>query len=490
MKKMKKIRFLSLVLCLLMSLTLVTACASDKTDNSDSVKDSSAPDSLQTEPETKSPYDDKGYLLDSLPDDLKFDGKTFNLFTWSNQTMWEWDADTYSGELLKDAIYERKQFVESRMGIKLVITSQAGEWDNRASFIQTVAANVNAGAHSYDLIGQYTPAAAIGAMQSLYVDLRDVEYLDLSKPWWPGDITESSSINGRLYFTTGDITPTLIRNMGTVMANLDMINDYNLGDVYALVDNGEWTLDKLSEIALGVVGDQSNADQKYAVTIANNVTFDNLFYAGGFKYVESNSDGTLKLSESIQGEKMVNWYKKCQSFLNDNSDVALLAINNAFTSGSSIFHMGQISDVQNYLKDVSMNFAILPYPKYSVEQENYYTIVGYWVSMYSIPTDAPDFAMSGAVLEALGSAAYRSMTPAFYKEAFQYRFLDTEVNARMFDLLHDTLVYDTGRTFCDQIDIFAVFRKAATAGTDWSSTLASSKTLWSKKITAIYDKLG
>ena len=439
---------------------------------------------------TESLYDENGYLLDSLPDDLNFGGKEFRIFTWSNQTNWEWDADGITGDIIGDAIYNRKLTVEERMGVKLVITKQAGEWENRNSFIQAVANNVLAGAQAFDIVGQYTPAAAIGAMQELYLDLNNIEYIDFSKPWWPGDIIESSSINGKLYFTTGDITPTLIRSMGTVMGNLDLIEAYDIEDVYALVDNGTWTLDKLKEIALGLQTSTDGGRQLYGVTITSNVQYDNLFYSAGFKFVEVNSDGTISLSADLGSERMIDWFAKCQSFLNDNLDVALLAINAAFTSGDAIFHFGGIADVQNYLKNLDIHFAILPYPKYDTAQTEYYTICGYWVSMYSIPIDAPDPTMSGAVLEALASSAYRSITPAFYRDSFQYKYLDTEVNARMFDLLHDTLVYDTGRTFCDQINIFAAFRQAASPGTSWSSLYSSNKNMWNRSIERVYNTLG
>lgn len=480
-------RLCALLLALITIVFILTAC----TEGEKNPGETTAAAGIETEAETTANiYDENGYLLDDLPDTLDYGGKDFHIFTWSNQTVWEWDAAEFSGDVISDAIYTRKLAVEDRLKIKLVITKQAGEWENRNSFIQTVANSVLSGAKAFDIVGHYTPAAAIGAMQELYLDLNDVDYIDFDKPWWPGDITESSSINGKLYFTTGDITPTLIRSVGTVMANLDLVKAYDLGDVYSLVDNGEWTLDKLQELAMKVGTDINGVQSVYGVTIQTNVQYDNLFYSGGFKFVDVNSDGTIKLSDDLGGEKMINWYKKCQSFLVDNASVELKTINTAFTTGGAVFHFGGMADVQNYLKNLDINFAILPYPKYDTAQENYKTICGYWVSMYSIPIDAPDAAMSGALLEALGSSGYRVITPAFYRDSFQYRFLDTEVNAKMFDLLRNTLVYDTGRTFSDQINIFSAFRKAATSGTEWSSTYAGTKAVWSAAVDKVYSTLG
>lgn len=486
---MKKLRILAIILAILSLLTVFVACA----DTSDDSSNDTTPQA-QDSSDTGAPSTDAATTTVSplgVPDDLKFPGKTFTIFTWSNQTQWEWDATDYSGDAIKDAIYERILNIEDQFEITLNIVKQAGEWDNRKAFIQSVSASVLSNAHAYDAVGQYTPAAALGAMQDLYVDVNDVDYIDLNSSWWPGDIAESSAINGKLYFLTGDITPTFIRNMGTIMVNLDMADRFGLENMYDLVDSGDWTLDTLKRLALGRVSLDGSGDiQDYGITIANNTMYDNLFYGAGFKYVTPESDGTLSMSADLSSEKLTNWFRSCQSLLNDNGDVAIAAINTSFTSEHALFHMGSVADVQNYLKDVEFSFGILPFPKYDTEQENYATIVGYWVTMYSVPTDAPNATMSGAVLEALGYYGATDLTPVVYEDSFQYRYLDTPENARMFDLLHDTLVYDTGRFFADQVSCFAAFRQAATASSDWSSYVKGQKKVWEKNVVKIYEALG
>ncbi len=485
---MKKARILALILAALSLLIMLAACADVADDPSDTTT-TAAPIDPSVDPVTDDTSEEVSPL--GVPDDLTFPGKTFTIFTWSNQTQWEWDATDFTGDKIKDAIYQRTINVEERFDISLNIIKQTGDWDNRNSFIQAVAASVLTGAQAYDLVGQYTPAAAIGAMQELYVDINDVDYVNLNSSWWPGDIAESCAINGKLYFLTGDITPTLIRNMGTIMVNLDKAESFGLENMYELVDSGDWTMEAFKRLALGRVSLDGSGDiQEYGITLPNNVIFDNLFYGGGFKYVTPEADGTLSMSADLSSEKLVNWFKECQSLLNDNGDVAIVAVNKAFTSGNALFHLGQVSDVQNYLKDVEFNYGILPFPKYDSEQANYATIVGYWVTMYSVPVDAPDQTMSGAVLETLGYEGAMTLTPVVYEQSFQYRYLNTPENARMFDLLHDTLVYDTGRFFADQISCFAAFRQAATPAMDWTSYVTAQKKLWDKKIVTVYEQLG
>ena len=497
---MKKIRFVSLMLAILMLSGFFVSCAETQTETPDSSENASTtvsndPAATTLPEETTYPVDENGYELDRLPE-LNYNDEEFVLFTWSNQVKWEWNEDgETNGEKIHDAIYDRQVRAEERLGIKLVISKQTGDWSNRNSFITTVESNVAAGEKdAFDLVGQYTPAAPIGAMKNLYLDLSEMPHLDWERPWWPSDIQESCHINNNVYFITGDITGTLVRNIHSLICNLDLAENHGLPNVYDLVYNDEWTFAKFAEISLGTIqGINPDGSACYSVTITDNVHFDSLFYGAGFSYVDHNSEGNLIMSEELKGDRLETWYQTCRSFLFDNEDVALLGANgaNGFATGNVLFHGGTIADVQNYLQDVNFDFAVLPYPKYDDNQEEYRTITSYWVSMYSIPTNAPDPEMSAAVLECLSSYGYRYLTPVLYQESFQYRYLDTPENARMFDLLHNTLVFDPGRLFADQLNCFGAFREGAKESYDsWSSYYATKSKLWDTSLTKIINTLG
>ncbi len=492
---MKKIRIASLLMAILM-LALCFASCSEPTGGETTTAPNAtttAPVAVDTTPtETTYPVDENGYELDRLPA-LNYNGEEFVIFTWSNQTRWEWN-DEEDGDKISNAIYNRQVRTEERMGIDIVISSQTGDWDNRNSFITTVEANVTAGSQdAFDLVGQYTPAAPIGAMKNLYLDLSNIEYIDWDRSWWPSDIQESCHINNSVYFTTGDITGTLVRNVQAILCNLDLADNYKLPNVYELVNNKEWTMDKFMEISLGVIqGLNSDGAPSYSVTIANNVAYDNLFYGAGFRFVEHDADNKLIMSDDLDSDRLESWYQTCKGLLEENTDVALLAVtgDGGFTSGNVLFHMGQIADVQNSLQEVSFKFGILPYPMYDNDQDDYCSITSYWVTMYSIPTNAADPSMSGAVLECLGSYGYRYMTPVIYQESFQHRFLQTLENAQMFELLHDTLVFDPGRLFADQLDCFAAFRQAANGTASWSAYYAANGKVWQRSLERIISTLG
>ena len=498
---MKTVRIVALLMATLMLMLCFASCAETPTESPDGSENASTtvapndPAATTGPTETTYPVDENGYELDRLPE-LNYNNEEFVIFTWSNQVMWEWNEDgETSGDKIHDAIYNRQVRAEERLGIEIVLSKQSGDWGNRNSFITTVEANVEAGAKdAFDLVGQYTPAAPIGAMKNLYMNLSDIEYLDWERPWWPQDIQESCHINNNVYFITGDITGTLVRNIHCIIGNLDLAENYSLPNLYELVDNKEWTMAKFSEISLGTIqGINPDGSACYSVTFPNNVEYDSLFYGAGFRFVDHDADGKLVMSEELSSDRLESWFQTCQSYLFDNADVEILAINgaNGFTSGNVLFHCGGISDVQNSLQDVNFDFAVLPFPLYDDNQEEYYTITSYWVSMYSIPTNAADPSMSAAVLECLSSYGYRYLTPVIYQESFQYRYLDTLENANMFDLLHDTLVFDPGRLFADQLNCFAAFREAAKESyNSWSTYYAGNSKLWARSLEKIIGTLG
>lgn len=492
---MKNFRFAALIMAILMLALCFASCAETGSNDTTASQGTTAPAATTETPETTYPVDENGYELDRLPE-LDYNDKEFVIFTWSNQVTWEWNEDGQTnGDKIHDAVYNRQVRTEERLGIKLVFSKQAGDWNNRKSFITTVEANVESGTKdAFDLIGQYTPAAPIGATKNLYRDLNEMKYLDFDRPWWPSDIRESCHINNNLYFITGDITGTLVRNVQAVLCNLTLADNLKLPNVYELVNNHDWTMDKFIEIAVGAVqGINPDGSPAYSVTIANNVVYDNLFYGGGFRFVEYDADGKLSMSSDLKSDRLETWFQTCKNLLKSNDDVTLLAVNgsNGFASGNVLFHMGQIADVQNHLQSVSFDFAILPYPMYDKDQEDYCSITSYWVTMYSIPTNARDPEMSSAVLECLGSYGYRYLTPVIYQECFQYRFLDTLENAQMFDLLHDTLVFDPGHIFADQLSCFSAFRTAETGAFDsWANCYATNGKNWENALKKLLEGIG
>ena len=485
--KARILKFLSLAFALLLLLSCAVGCKRGGEESGDTVNTVSTGGA-----------EDDGYVKDDLPDDLDFGGKAVKILTWEETRADDW-ADNLNGETINDATYKSRQEVAARLNVTFDVSAQQGSWDFRNQFSTNLEAYIQSGL-AFDIVGQYTPTAALTATRGLAINMADLKYLNFEKPWWPGDLMESCRIGDNLYFCSGDITPTCINAIGTVFVNLDLMEQYKIEeDIYEVVESGEWTLEKCKTMFTGKVGTGEGADlETYGVIIANRGIYDNFFYGGGLTYVTHDDKNQLVLNEDVVGEKMDNWYKACQSFLIDNPDVTYLmeydeeqTIENTFMNGKSIVYMSQVlTDAKQYLRAAEFNFAVVPYPKYDTDQTQYHSITGYWVTMFSIPPTVEDADMAAAVLEALGSSGYRSMTPKIYEESFQYRFLQNEKNAKMLDLIHDTMTYDTGRIFSDDIAMFNLFRAAYDKDTSWTTTLAKKLDIWQANIEKVNSILG
>ena len=50
--------------------------------------------------------------------------------------------------------------------------------------------------------------------------------------------------------------------------------------------------------------------------------------------------------------------------------------------------------------------------------------------------------ITGAVLEALGSETYRSVTPAWYETALKVKYSRDDISAQIIDIIHDSMTTD------------------------------------------------
>ena len=508
---MKITKVLSCVLVFVMLFTALVACNGNKepevTTPSGDVVTTPAENTT-----TGVITDADGYEVDDLPKDKKWDDEIY-LFSWKDQLGWEFNATEEVGNPVFDEVYRRKVRLEDTYGITLKIDSESGNWDTRASFIKTVEANQSEeGELAYDIVGCYFAISGDMTVKGFFDDLSDKElfpYINLSKPWWPADLLGSARINNAVYAATGDITPTFIRNMSMCHVNLDLLEKHNAGtDIYKIVEDKEWTYEKLEELALGN-SEATGADREYGLTMANNVTYDNMLYGAGFLLVDNLEDGSIKLANLDSDERFLDFYDYAYRLLNENPDVSFVAINAqadaatgmgaGFKAGNVMFNFGSAADVQNHLTNVDFNLGIVPMPMYKTDvhtsQDQYHTVQGFWTTLYSVPQNSDDKDFASFVLEALASDAYRNLTPTWYDTMFKGRFLETPENAEMFDIIHDGILFDTGRIFGTQISnnggsqLFGCFRKAASSS-NWVSYYKANASAWEAQINNINQSLG
>lgn len=419
--------------------------------------DTSSPEDTEGGPST----DTGGYLKDNLPDTIDYGGKTVTMLYWNDVEHTEFEVANLTGELVEDAIYSRNRAVERRLNVTLSYYGIPGNVNNIASFVKAVETMVQAGDHSYDIIGSYSSTAGTLAYNALAADLLELDNLDFEMPWWPEELISTSTLSGHLYFCSGDISTNLLHMMYACFFNKSFITDFNLEDPYALVDGGKWTYEAFERMTVGIYSDLDGSTAKSDDDRYGYATYwlhlDGLFGSVGIKSVEKNEKDLLMISQSYGSAKTQDFLEYINSMFNDSLDWYYMGTSGAktqqkiFAEGRSLFMTERVRVCQNVLRFTETSYGILPIPKYNESQEDYITTMAMPFTMYSVPVNVSDGEIVGAVLECLASEGYRQVTPALFEIAMKTRYSSDDISSRMYDIVRENVTFDLGRIFNESL---------------------------------------
>ncbi len=492
MKYLRKTVLLLLVFCML--IPFGTACnrKKEKENGNDSIATGEMNDSL---------YDEKGYLKDSLPENLNYGKKDVNLLFWEDVEKPECIPGDDMGDIVNAAIQERNLTVEARLGVKLNWRSVPGNYKQSGTFISEVRKCYEGGTRDHDIIAGYSRTAGMLATMGYYTDLTRIggSYLDFEKPWWPKSVTNTLSIGDSLYYISGDISTMLLHVMYGIYYNKTLLANHNLGDPTTMVREGTWTIDELIRMSRNMYNDEDgdgsggnagDPDDFYGFCTIYYGT--EAFYTGsGLRLIEADREKILMISSDYGSEKADSLASKISEWLKTEDCNAPTSeqYRDPFVQGRALFCQERCYLADNQLKyQDNMSYGVLPTPKYTAEQEDYITCVGNPFTLYAVMNDvsAEDQQMCTAVLECLGSEAYRLTTPAVFDNQMKTRYSENGVDAEMYDTIRRTISFDLGRIFGDDMNLMnEVWSQAVINGKPWKTTYSVVKKLMNNKLDAI-----
>jgi len=490
---MKKI-ISSLLLTILVLSMLFSVMSCTKINGN---KDTTVPSTTET-PDTSLPTDSNGYLLDNLPNDLNFNS-TYTILGWKTSRD-EFYVEKTTGDTINDAIFNRNAAVESRLGVTLEYNIIDGDNSKQTEFVQAAVTSIKSSAGAYDSIGCYSMCGGTLATQGAILNLLEQDYLDFDMPWWSESMVDLSTINGKMYFASGDISDEFLYNLMFLIFNTQMIDDLNLNDPRNMTLDGTWTLDELFSMSAGAYSNldsdpsKSMGDQ-FGLIIPNQVHIDAFFSGCGLRISEPNTENLIQLSDDFTGDKTYDLIVDLCKFLYVSNDAAY------YTNGFSIINEGRtlFASVQGStlttMRDIDWEYGIVPYPKADTSQDNYYTNLGFAYTNHCIPNDAKNPAMSAAVIECLASEAYRKTSPAIFDTTFKYKYSNNPLDAQMFDIIKSNIFIDSARIFSSSFvwaqSPVSLFRSCImNNNTSWASTISGQKDYINNIFKTISENLG
>jgi len=452
MKRNKK-RILSAVLVFLTVFLLFALYACGKDDDAGNPGNADAGGDGKTADGDGS-GDEPEEIKSAVPDDVKFGGEEIRILNcaYFTDSLAFVHVDGEIGEIVNDAIYKRNLKVQNDLGVNFKFTDMALN-DGGGDFLKTVRNSVSAGSDDFDiLIGvQYNCVQLVTA--GVYANLAGAPYINLENPWWPAKhIQEEMSIGkNNLYFLAGDISLNFIRNMGCAFFNKQMYMD-NFGhpdEMYKLVLEDKWTIDKLGEICktmyrdLNGDGKADNDDQFGAGVITSNLT-DHFTYAAGVRVTARDNDGVPYYI--MNNERTVSFTEKLYNLFYANEGVRVFAsaedtnnklIPGKFKNNELLFDFGWFY-ISELLRDMKTDYGLIPFPKYDESQPTYLSLVHDIAPLYSVPTTCVKTEAAGAVLESLAFESYKTVVPAYYEIALKLKYTrDTDDDAfKIIDMIH------------------------------------------------------
>ena len=383
------IKLLSLVLALLLLCSILVSCL-DKKEETPGETSSSDIQTLDGDRETTAPPDEQDIIAgravyDDGIGDNRYDGEKFRINAQQRFSKYAF-SEGIVGDVISDAIYERNIKVEERFGVELVFVFGSEE-KMCIDFMNLVLA----GSDEYDLFMGHQQFSAKIFTSGVFADWNRTG-IDFSKPWFPAFVTDSVTINNRIYLTISDICLSTAARSTCIFYNMEIASQYNIENPYLLVESGEWTIDKLTELAKDVYqdldsnGTRSAADLYGASADATNNYVAGYIYSLKMDNINYGADG--KVLSNFGSERNLGIVEKlCYLFqdtaggyMKDNFADNVARFTNVRSSSSMGFLSGR--HLLPHRLRVTTAFA---YPKYDTAQENYYSFSGGATSIVGLP---------------------------------------------------------------------------------------------------------
>ena len=430
---MKKLRLIAL---LLVALLAATACGGGGDDVDDPSKNPNV-----------GVNDELG-----LPE-LDYTGETFRLITAEGllnvpEMNEATKNENHDGtDIIGQAKYKQFLNTAERLGVDFEFYV-ATPFEVATTWVYTA---VNSWSDDYDAVFTVDTNTRTMAEMGFFKTVSELPYVNLDNPWWSKDYIEAVSLNpDDPYLLFGDITYNQsVDRISCVFFNkrlLEEIHGMKDTDIYDLVLNGEWTIDKFLELAKGVYVDNGNGirdEQDVYGFIDGSESLNTIVFSSGLEFTGRDENGFPTLQ--LNNERSISLVEKLLTLKNDvsyydptkdNKEGLELIYSRRFGEGRGLFMVQRFYSASVH-KDMEDDFGMVPMPKFDEDTEGYRSIVTTYVNWGAVPVTCERTEMTSAVLESLAYEGYKHLTPAYFENKLKLRYTrgDLGYESQMLDLV-------------------------------------------------------
>ena len=384
-----------------------------------------------------------------------FGGYVFNIWSCQMDVFYgNLDVEEETGDVLDDSIYKRNRKIEERFNFTFKELAQdigAIGWS-----FDKPKKTILAGEYAYDIINIFVPHAYQWAQEGLVHPVKSLPYVDLDKPYWHQELNRELSVANKMYFASGEFNLTAYDCTQALLFNKSLAQDLGIADLYTLVLDGKWTFEKFAEYCLDARKDldgdgKMTVEDQHGYISTSRMVLPNFWMAAGVKTIYKDADDIPYFAAMEQ--RFVDAYDMAMTYVRHN-DAWFKApspnvqndplLTNMFKNGRALFFDNNFYTIK-YLRDMDIDFGILPYPKMNEQQDRYYTRL-YWTELFCVPVIADDAALlrTSVILESLSCESAKYVIPAYYDISLKTKMARDVESEAMLDILFNTRVFDFG----------------------------------------------
>ena len=429
------------ILCLLLTglvLTSTVACGT------------AGDGSETTSPSTSAAAEEDTGPTPELPE-VSYNGEPFRILTGeTNYTYFV--AEETNGEMLNDAIVTANMYVTEQFNITLERVNGSAD-----TYIQ-------AGDDAYDVAYQHDIDAANFALRGWFKNVYDMPYMDPTAPWWPQFTVESLTVNGKMFFFSNYTGYLGMAQTRVCFFNRSILENNQMEAPYDYVRDGTWTLDKIMEMSTEIYSDMNGNGRPDEADLFGYASCHypwGWLEAFGIELYQKESPTSAEMNVVVDDRCHV-LIDKLHEWWYTGDDSVWITLEGHGEPGISMFADNRVAftfathlaDQVRPALDNDVPYGIVPYPKISASEENYYGACTDF--LFTIPLTVRDDERVGAILEAMAYSGYKYVRPAYCEQTLQTRFATDPDCAEMLNLIFDNRVISFAYLYSDiQSDLIA-----------------------------------
>jgi len=511
----KPSRLFCLLLVLAICLGVFAGCTLERTDNGDptdtgeptvSDGDSTTADKESADEtnsgETTADQTENPKERNDLNDEYRF-GDTTQEFVILTRATTSYEFETKSDALtgVEQAIFDRNAEVMQRCHVEFSIVPAAGTWDDRDSFLTTLRTNHALPHSQYDLVATHQSYLVSATLEGIGKDFNKLENIDVTKAWWSEVYYDECNYNGAIYMMYGDIAYTLYEYLQVVFFNEQTAEDLEIGDLYQLVIDGDWTFAKMQEYTKKVTTnmDAAEDDREYGLLTGQHANrgFGSSFYCD---LAPKKADGTreffypkLDTAVSERMQAVVNFIATTPQVYSDHTmTTAADALNPVFAAGRSLFYAQMLGQAYYFTQNMPTDYGVLPYPKYDENQKQYRTEVCDEVTAILAPDNCRNADMTGTVTEMMSMISYFDVISVYYGEKLQYQYFNNPKCVESLNIIREsfapsfTMVYSFPLSYPNSFLSGLIAASKDGIAQDVNASYGSNAGTWRKRLRDIF----